>query len=391
MHRAIKEAKRIMNVLVCASECYPYTPQGGVGMCVHNTVLYLKKLGVKCDVCSPHGPDIKIPPGFIGNKHFGVLSLLWYWHRVSQHLKNYASNYDVVWLHQPFVLSKFPFKNCFVTMHTSIFDCNKLVQKNDYPVSRKFYYSIREKIEKWCIHSINHYTSCFSVVSPHVGSALEKVGISSKKIVCVSNGVDIHKFKPNANKKELRAFYGIPENAIVFTYVGRITAHKLPFTLIKFFSRLSQQLKNAWLIIAGDGELLDNMKQLVYNLGLKNVLFLGYVNNEELPFTYGCSDIYLMTSIYEGQPITLLEAMASGLPSVVSDIASLRLIVEESNSGLVLDFHNIEKSVTKTLQFLKDEDLKDLSKRARQFIENNHSWEKVTNKYVQIFNKIMST
>ena len=358
-------------------------------MCVHNVVEYLKRRGVRCDVCSPYGPDIKIPLDFISKKKYGVLSLLRYWHRVSKYFEDSASDYDVVWLHQPFLLTKCPFESCLVTMHTSIFDFNKIVQKSNYPARLKIYYGLREKIEKRCIQAINNYSSYFSVVSPHVGSALEGVGVPRTKIVYIPNGVDIHKFKPNAYKNRLRKFYGIPENDLIFTYVGRITWQKQPFTLIRFFSKLSQRLKNASLIITGNGELLNDAMNLASNLGLKKkVLFLGYVNDERLPSVYACSDVYLMASIYEGQPLTVFEAMASGLPPIVSNIPSLRHIVEESNTGLVLDFDNIEEAIKKTLRFIKEENLQEHSRRARLFIEDKHSWEKVANQYVQLFNKI---
>ena len=356
-------------------------------MCVYNVVKYLKRRGIECDVCSPYGPEIKIPLGFI-KKNYGVLSLLCYWHQVCKHFRDYASNYDVIWLHQPFLPTRSPFKNCLVTMHTSILDYNKIVQKSTYPFRLKIYYGLREKIERRCIQAINHYASYFSAVSPHVASALEEVGIPRAKVVYIPNGVDINKFKPSPHKNRLRKFYGIPENDLLFTYVGRITWQKQPFTLIKFFSKLSQRLKNASLIIVGDGELLNDAKRLASKLGLKKILFLGYVGDEELPQVYASSDFYIMTSIYEGQPITVFEAMASGLLPIVSNIPSLRYIVEKSKSGLILDFNNIEEAVKKTLHFIKKEDIQEHSRRARLFIENNHSWEKITNKYLQLFSKI---
>lgn len=380
-----------MKVLVCASECYPFTPTGGIGMCVHYVAKYLRRRGVKCDVCSPYGPEIKIPLDFVMRNKHGVLSLLSYWHHVCKHFENYASNYDIVWLHQPFLLAKCPFENCLVTVHTSIFDYNKIVQKSNYAARLKIYYSLREKIEKRCLKTINHYSSYFSVVSPHVASALENVGIPRTKIVYIPNGVDIRKFKPNTHKNRLRKFYGIPENDLIFTYVGRITWAKQPFTLIRFFSKLSQRLKNVSLIIVGDGELLNDVKRLVSKLDLKKILFLGYVSNERLPLVYASSDFYVMTSIYEGQPVTLLEAMACGLPPMVSDIPNLRNIIQESHVGLTLDFNDVEEAVKKTLRFINEENIKKGSRHARRFIENNHSWEKVTNKYVQLFNKILST
>jgi len=379
-----------MKVLVCASEYYPFIPVGGIGVCVHNVVKYLRKMGIECDVCSPYGPDIKIPLRFI-DMNFGVLSLLLYWHRLSKHFEQYK-NYDVIWLHQPLILREVPFENCIVTMHSSIFDYNKIVQKTNFPPLLKIYYNIREKIEKQCIQRINRHALYFSAVSQYVANSLESIGIPHKKIVYIPNGVNVHRFKPasSSNKERLRKFYDIPKNDIVFTYVGRITWVKQPFTLIRFFSKLSRQLKNVWLLVVGNGELFNDVKRFAFKLGLKKILFLGFVKNEELPSIYACSDFYLMTSIYEAAPITVLEAMASGLPPIVSNIPTLRYIVKESNSGLVLDFKNIEESVKKTLQFIKEENIEEHSKRARRFIENNHSWEKVASQYMQLLNRIIS-
>jgi glycosyltransferase involved in cell wall biosynthesis len=371
-----------MKVLVCASEYYPFTPMGGIGMCVHNVTKHLKKMRIECDVCSPYGPDIKIPLRFI-DRNFGVLWLLRYWHRVSKHFKRYINNYDVVWLHQPFLLEEVPFENCLVTMHTSIFDYNKIVQKGDFPVSLKFYYGIREKIEKRCIQRINRYASYFSVVSPFVASALENVGISPTKIVYIPNGVDIYKFKPVIDKKGVKKSYGFSDKDIIFTFVGRMTWVKQPFTLIKFFSELSQQLKNVSLIVVGDGELLKDVKHIASSLHLKKILFLGRVSNEKLPSIFACSDFYLMTSLYEGQPITLLEALSSGIPPIVSDIPSLRHIIKEAGVGLAIDFSNVEAAVAKTIDFIRNENIAQQSFLARKFVEKNFAWDKISKRYEQ--------
>jgi 1,2-diacylglycerol 3-alpha-glucosyltransferase len=125
----------------------------------------------------------------------------------------------------------------------------------------------------------------------------------------------------------LRKKLGIPEDDIVLLSVGRLTHQKRPYTLIEVFSYLERELGNVTLCVAGKGELLEGTKSLAEKMGLQKVLFLGYVDDQDLPDLYACADYYIMTSKYEGgmPPLTLAEAMASGLPCIVSDIPNLAL------------------------------------------------------------------
>ncbi len=341
-----------MNVLICGSELYPKTPKGGIGVCVNNVAEYLRKEGICCDVCSPFGPEIRVPLEFLG-KNYGVFSLLSFWQKVSRKIKDDVSDYDVVWLHQPFFIGKFPFNKCLVTMHTSIIEFNKVVQNNGFSTYDKLYYNLREKIEVPCIKTINSYASYFSVVSPHIGNSLEEIDVPRKKIIYIPNGVDTSKFKPSP-KKSLRAYYGIAEDDIVFTYIGRMTDQKRPLTLIRMFAKLTKELDNVCLVLAGDGKLLNDAKKLVSHLGLSKVLFLGYVDDSQLPSVYALSDFYFMASIYEGQPITTLEAMASGIPLIGPDLPALNLIVKGSNSGITLDYSKTEDSLKATYTFFEN-------------------------------------
>jgi glycosyltransferase involved in cell wall biosynthesis len=71
-----------------------------------------------------------------------------------------------------------------------------------------------------------------------------------------------------------------------------------------------------------------------------DIKLLGFIPNDELPRIYGCADFFIMASTYEGQPVALLEAMASGLPPIVSDIPVMEQLVKESGAGIVVDFSN---------------------------------------------------
>ncbi len=105
-----------MKLLVCTTE---YFPNGaGIANVVYNIVEKLKEMGVECTVCSPTGPDIRLGSRALIQKT-GIGGLLNYWQQVSRYFKD--NDYDVVWLQNPFILTRNPFKRCLVTMHSAYY------------------------------------------------------------------------------------------------------------------------------------------------------------------------------------------------------------------------------------------------------------------------------
>jgi len=141
------------------------------------------------------------------------------------------------------------------------------------------------------------------------------------------------------------------------------------------------------LVVGGDGELLEKTKRLAQKKGLTNVRFLGYVDHKkEARDLYACSDYYIMTSKWEGQPLTLLEAMASGLPCIVSDIPALR-IVEEARCGIVVGFNNVETAASQIIEYL-GADNTNHSRNAREYAVSNLDWEIIARRYLREFEKL---
>ena len=120
---------------------------------------------------------------------------------------------------------------------------------------------------------------------------------------------------------------------------------------------------------------------------MKNVKFLGYVEEEDKPYLYACSDYFIIASKYEGgEPnLTVAEAMASGLPCIVSDIPGLR-IVGDANCGIVVDFNDIEKAAEEIIKYLS-KDNSDHLENAREYTVNNFDWEIIAERYLEEFQR----
>lgn len=362
-----------MKLLICASEYYPHG--SGIANVAYNVVEQLKKMGVDCTVCSPTGPDIELR----SLQGYGLLGLIPYWHKVNKYFKNRADDYDIAWIHNPLFLKDNPFPRSLVTIHSTYY--GKLIQG----VDPKIYNKISAKIEKYCLNTMDE--AKFVGVGTNICEELEEIGIDRQRITYILNGVNTERFKPTDNKEMLRKKFKIPEDNLIILSIGRLTSQKQPQKLIETFEIIEKKLIDTTLVVAGRGKLSEPIKEYAMKRNIRNIKFMGFVPDEDLPDVYACSDYFIITSMYEGgEPVlTVAEAIASGLPCIVSDIPNLRFI-EGAKSGIVVDFSNEEKAAEEIIEYLK-RDNSDHSKNARGYAVNNLDWKIIAGRYLDEFEK----
>lgn len=132
-----------------------------------------------------------------------------------------------------------------------------------------------------------------------------------------NNGIDIEKY---TFSKEIRMQYRKElslVNKFVLLFVARLEEQKNPYRIIEILEKLVRKKKNTVLLIAGEGTLKEEVMANVEEKGLlNNVKFLG--NRDDIAQLMSTADIFLLPSLYEGLPITLIEAQANGLPCFIS-------------------------------------------------------------------------
>lgn len=163
------------------------------------------------------------------------------------------------------------------------------------------------------------------------GEAAGKWMFSGSQFCVLKNSINTELYSFNEEKrKQIRAEFNIAESELVVGHVGRFSPPKNHDFLIKIFKEIIQK-KNAKLFLVGDGNLRGIIENEIENLDLKeNVIFTGV--RSDVADLMQAMDVFVFPSLYEGLPVTMVEAQAAGLPCVISDNVPSECIITE---GLV--------------------------------------------------------
>jgi glycosyltransferase involved in cell wall biosynthesis len=151
---------------------------------------------------------------------------------------------------------------------------------------------------------------------------------------------DLDLFHPAENRGHVReriaSQHNLPVSGAWVLFVGRLQEQKAPMRLIQTFAELKSGRNDAHLVIVGEGHLMDNAVREARRLGVFDSLrFIGSQPHHDLADFYRACDALLLTSNFEGMPRSVLEALASGLPVVSTDVGEVRAVVENGRSGEV--------------------------------------------------------
>ena len=214
----------------------------------------------------------------------------------------------------------------------------------------------------------------------------------SKKIKCIEilpNGVDIEKFKPLTNT-EFR-FSGIEPKYKKILTVRRLVPEKRVDLLIKSFHKLLEYNNDIQLVIAGDGPEKENLIKLTKKLKISNkVLFLGFISHDKLNSLYNIGDVYVLTSEQEGLSLSLLEALATTVPVISTNIVGNPEVIIHKETGLLFEPGNVNQLVNNLKYVLENPDKAEIiGKNARKYIVSNYSTHKIMKKLRNHFYHIL--
>lgn len=215
------------------------------------------------------------------------------------------------------------------------------------------YYSIEKILSKItdCLITINEEDFNTAIKKKLIGKRIQRI---------MGIGVDLNKYSiPDEQiKSQLREYYGYDESDFILFFAGEFNYNKHQDLLIRAVKILVNEIPTIKLLLAGDGTKQKEYETLVRSLGVeKNVLFLGYRN--DVSDLLKITDIAVSSSRREGLPVNILEAMATGLPLVVTNVRGNRDLVDKGVNGYVVEVNDYKGLSDAIIKIYTNKDLKE--------------------------------
>lgn len=211
-----------------------------------------------------------------------------------------------------------------------------------------------------------------------------------RQVAVIPNGVEVSRFNSLAPADAITRLNLNGLKPIIF--VGRLHEEKGVKYLIEAMQHVRNKCPDAILMIVGDGPERDTLKELTSSLGLDGCIrYCGNIANKDVPLYLRASDIFVLPSLSEGFPVTVLEAMAAGLPIISTRITGLPEIVKDSINGFLVRPKDPIALGEKIVTLLEDSSLRE--KISGNNIERvkDYSWDNVVLKLEEIYANALSS
>ena len=191
---------------------------------------------------------------------------------------------------------------------------------------------------------------------------------TEKKTVVINNGIEVGRFGFREKRESIRSALGVGDGDFVYGNVGRLHKQKGQETLLRAFKEVALRRPKVHLWLVGEGEILGELQSLAKQLEITSqVRFLGARTN--VAELLSAIDAFVLPSLWEGQPIALLEAMASETPVIASNVDGIPEIVENRESGLLVTVRNVDSLAAAMNELVAKPGLcKSLARRGRERI-----------------------
>jgi glycosyltransferase involved in cell wall biosynthesis len=248
-------------------------------------------------------------------------------------------------------------------------------------------YFVRRRIAKYVVEKADLITGN----SESLVRAVLRLGVEKNKVWLIIHGVDLKDFSPVKNSGKFKKDLCIPQNYRVVISTRNLEPVYDVATLIRAIPYVIDRFRNTYFLIVGDGTQRHQLEELTYKLEVnENVRFVGSVSNVEMPRFLCVSDVYVSTSLSDTRSVSLLEAMACGLPVVVTDLEGNRECVKEGENGFVFPKRDFKALAEKMVCLLRDEDARrQFGIINRSYVEKEGNYEKEMVRMEKLYEKLV--
>ncbi|GKS10526.1 putative glycosyltransferase EpsF [Paenibacillus chitinolyticus] len=228
----------------------------------------------------------------------------------------------------------------------------------------------------------NHMIGCSKAASE---ALFGKNCFSDPRVQVLANGIDLEPYKAlnSQAKSEVRRRLGLPVDSRIIGHIGRFSEVKNHKKIIEIFECVVKARPDTQLVLVGDGPLKAAVEEDVKNRGLgKKIHFMGV--RKEIPEILKAMDVFLMPSLFEGVPVVLIEAQASGLPCIVANTITKAADLSSSHFKFLSLEDSAEHWADEVIDFLEN-DLPEWDKREKAIQQAGYDIRTVVNKLSAVY------
>lgn len=249
---------------------------------------------------------------------------------------------------------------------------------------------ISKGLQKWIEQRALKKADVVHVDSYDLKDAIVRYDCDENKTVVIPWGVNMKMFNPNIKGSEIRQKLDLVGSPVVISIRNFEPEYDIE-CLINAIPIVLNEISQAKFLILGSGSLESKLKQMVKDLGVLNsVHFVGQSSYDKIPQYLKSADIYVSTSLLDSSSVSLQEAMACGLPVVVTDVPSNKEWINDGWNGYVSQRKDSKALATRIIALLSDEEKQKLfGKRNREIAEEKSDQEKCMEKMENIYKDLI--
>lgn len=312
--------------------------------------------------------------------------------RLLRYLKKYIGSYDLVHFHLlwwgGFLAANWANRKNIPTIYESV------LLDSDTPGAIG-----KEKFGGLKLHYLHKFSNILTI-SDGITEDYLNFGFSPSQVHMRMNAIDTDLFKPLADtaaRQDLRHIFDLPSDALVLLFTGSLIHRKGVDILIEAFVQIAQNTRQPFLWLIGpkdksenpsiDEAFVTSLQSKVVEAGLSDrVRFHGMIaDRHTLAEAYQAADVFVFPSCKEGLPNVVLEAMACGLPVIVSDLPGLKNVIKPNDNGIVVPISDIQ-ALAQQIQYIAENSghAQLIGEQAHRYIQGRHgltTWQKEISEY----------
>jgi L-malate glycosyltransferase len=220
-------------------------------------------------------------------------------------------------------------------------------------------------------------------LSDEAAHEIRSIGFTGR-LENIPNGVDTDQFRPTCRPEDMRRQLNLPEGQLIF-HAGRLSPEKGQDLLVQAMPQVLARCPDAWLAMAGNGPTRRLLEEAVVRLGVASRVRMISEVDDIAPYL-AAADVFVLPSRGEGMSNALLEAMATGLPCLASDVGGNREVIRHGENGWLVPSGDTVALAEGLCALLSDKELAArLGKNARATVEREFSFDRVADRYAALY------